>query len=701
VPSDGNCGLHAICKALNDGNDNEKTTLMVDIFYMFELRSLPNYWWSDEELAVIANYFGYDMYIFNEKDRTGIVFGQGVRPPLVLYSVNNNSHWTPGTKTTVPSSSIPENFTVIENISEVLSIRQIKIKIKGHLQMRSMGLRGGWIESYSGRRDGSHSSSSERRDGSLISSSSGRRVKSNSRKNNGSHSGGHDEGRDGSHSGKNNVSRNKRCDENRSEGRKYGSYTSGERDEGRIFRRDGNCLRLEEGRSGGERGNDYGKEKSYSGKSDESILAQYSSPVSGNSNSVTTTVKQELSLCVKLKKTLVRKTLKLCRWNWNKENKYKKFDLFDSENEGDDSEDVELDAIYSLRYTIPRDMLQYFFFKNEQKQLILEDAVTSRPLEPIINQFGPKEYQLDPTVEVECPLADIECPMADTDCPIADTDCPMADTNSPMADCCPISSFDCCPTTAVGCCSNAAVNCSHDSVDCQFNSDEFPLGSIDYPLGQIGKCPFQLSDCPCITSDYSFTPPDCPCNADDCPFKTTEYPCSEQWLSENYVGDLIDGYTFRQKKNMVVRLFNRVYNHTMVMSNNVMVRYLVKPKLAVKAPALALASMVVAPAVAASVVAASVVASPVVAASVKVAPTAATGVASLIMQVAPTVAAPAMVALMVEAPEVATPTMVATTIAVAPSGNDLVTAPINNDLAAARMKNDLVVASVGNDPVVM
>ncbi|CAI6359899.1 unnamed protein product [Macrosiphum euphorbiae] len=215
VPSDGNCGLHAICKALGDGlcmagRNIKPNSLMLKICYMFGLENLPNYWWSDEELAVIANDYGYDMYIYNETDsNSSIVFGKGIRPPLVLYSINNNSHWIPGMRTTVPSKCIPENFTIVENITEVLTIRQIKIKIKFHL-MQSLNPSGGSIESYSGRRYGSRSSSNGRQ---------------SSRRHNGSHSGGRGEGRDGSHHGRNNVSSNKKRDESR----------SGERDGVRII----------------------------------------------------------------------------------------------------------------------------------------------------------------------------------------------------------------------------------------------------------------------------------------------------------------------------------------------------------------------------------------------------------------------------------------------------------------------------------
>jgi len=656
VPSDGNCGLHAICKALVDGlymaeSSIKPNSLMLKICYMFGLENLPNYWWSDEELAVIANDYGYDMYIYNETDRTGIVFGKGIRPPLVLYSVNNNSHWIPGMRTVVPSSRIPENFTIVENITEVLSIRQIKIKIKRHL-MQSLNPSRGCIESYSGKRDESGSSSNGRRN-------------SSSSRHNGSRRGGHGEGRDVSHHGRNNVSRNKKRDESRSGGRNgvriivrqdgrrpqlekghgrevkesHSAWEKESRNGGQIRRHSVGENKSHNGgkigsHSGGEKESNSGEEKSISQKSDEKLLVQYSSTVNGDCSYGMDAIKQEFSLYSKLKNTVLSKMIRqLYHLNWNKKNKYKKLDLFDTEDEGDDSEDKELNTMYNTRYKIMRDVLHHFVSKKERKLLVLEacDALVAlQSLEATMIQLEPfKCSELGP-VEVKCHLED--------------------------GNCCQIAAVEYSPIATVDCCSNSAF-----------------------------ECPYKISDCP-------FTSTNCPCNIDDCPFTSPEYPLSDHWVSDKYVKDLVDGYTLERKKIKGTRLFDHVYNQAVAMSHDIIVRCIVKRKRVVDAPP-AVASVLVAPAVAASMVAASVVASPAMAAWMVAAP----GLSSSVMQVAQAVVAPAMVNLMMVVPEVAASTIA---VEVAPLDNDLVTVPVDNELLAISMKDNLTMTLVGNDSVV-
>jgi len=647
VPSDGNCGLHAICKALGDGlymagSNIKPNSLMLKICYMFGLKNLPNYWWSDEELAVIANDYGYDMYIYNETDRTGIVFGKGIRPPLVLYSVHNNSHWIPGMRTVVPSSCIPENFTIVENISEVLSIKQIKIKIKVHL-MQSLNPSGGCIESYSGRRDGSRSSSNGRR---------------SNRRHNGSRSGGRVEGRDGSHRRRNNVSRNKKRDESRSGGRDEvrkivrqdgrrpqlekgrgreikGSHSAGEKEShngGKIRSHSAEVQKSHNGgkiesHSGGKKESNSGGEKSTSRKSDKKLLLPYSPTVNGNRSYGMNTIKQEFNLYVKLKNSVHSKMIrKLYNWNWNKKNRYKKLDLFDTEDEGDDSEDTELNAIYNVRYTIMRDMLHHFISKNERKLLVLEacDALAA------LQSLEPTMIQLESIKCSELKPAEVECPMEDVNC------CQIA-----AVEYCPIATVGFCPIGTIYCCSNAAVD-----------------------------CPYKMYDCPLTSTN-------CLCNIDDCPFTSPEYPFSYQWVSDKYVNDLVYGYTLERKKIKGTRLFDRVYNQAVAMSNNVIVRCIEKPKRVVDAPP-AVTSVLIAPAVVASMVAASVVASPAMAAWMVADP----GLLSSVTQVAPAGMAPTMA------------------VEVAPPGNDLVTVSVDNDLLATPMGDNLAMTSVGNDSVV-
>jgi len=75
---DGNCGIYAVCNALND-NKKKKITSILELLELLGLNELPNYWWSDEELAAIAHYYNHDTYIYN--DNTGIIYGDGNRLP--------------------------------------------------------------------------------------------------------------------------------------------------------------------------------------------------------------------------------------------------------------------------------------------------------------------------------------------------------------------------------------------------------------------------------------------------------------------------------------------------------------------------------------------------------------------------------------------------------------------------------------------
>lgn len=61
VVGDGSCGIYALCNALNDGHKN--ITTISEILHILGLTKLPNYWWADDELASLANYYGFDTYI--------------------------------------------------------------------------------------------------------------------------------------------------------------------------------------------------------------------------------------------------------------------------------------------------------------------------------------------------------------------------------------------------------------------------------------------------------------------------------------------------------------------------------------------------------------------------------------------------------------------------------------------------------------
>ncbi|KAE9534031.1 hypothetical protein AGLY_008767 [Aphis glycines] len=128
VLSDGNCGLYAVCNALNDNKIN-KITSILELLELLGLNELPNYWWSDEELAAIAHYYNHDTYIYNDNDNTGIIYGDGNKPPIVLYNVNKNTHWIPGTATPKTSNKIPNHIIHIKQTPTInLQTHNLNIK---------------------------------------------------------------------------------------------------------------------------------------------------------------------------------------------------------------------------------------------------------------------------------------------------------------------------------------------------------------------------------------------------------------------------------------------------------------------------------------------------------------------------------------------------------------------------------------------
>lgn len=91
ISRDGNCRIF-ICNALNDiKTNNIIMTFEIKLIKLFEL---PHHRCSDEDLAIIAEFYNYDTYIlvFYDFDKTDIIFGKGNRPFVVLYNVNKNTH---------------------------------------------------------------------------------------------------------------------------------------------------------------------------------------------------------------------------------------------------------------------------------------------------------------------------------------------------------------------------------------------------------------------------------------------------------------------------------------------------------------------------------------------------------------------------------------------------------------------------------
>ena len=132
VPGDGNCGLYALCNALND-NKQDKITSICQLLELLQLSDLPGHWWFDNELASIANYYNHDTYIFDETSKTAVIHRNKnyKRPPIVLFNTNKNTHWIPGTKSINPSLKIPHNYI---EINDFTPLQQIITEIKDKYQ---------------------------------------------------------------------------------------------------------------------------------------------------------------------------------------------------------------------------------------------------------------------------------------------------------------------------------------------------------------------------------------------------------------------------------------------------------------------------------------------------------------------------------------------------------------------------------------
>ncbi|KAE9544140.1 hypothetical protein AGLY_001829 [Aphis glycines] len=123
VLGDGNCGLYALCNALND-NKQKKITSIGQLLELLQLSDLPGHWWSDNELASIASYYNHDTYIFDENTKTAVVYRNknNKRPPIILYNTNENTHWIPGTKAINPSLKIPHDYVEINDFTPLQQI---------------------------------------------------------------------------------------------------------------------------------------------------------------------------------------------------------------------------------------------------------------------------------------------------------------------------------------------------------------------------------------------------------------------------------------------------------------------------------------------------------------------------------------------------------------------------------------------------
>lgn len=128
VYGDGNCGLYALCNALNDNKETQITSID-QLLELLKLSNLPGHWWSDEELASIADYYNHDTYVFDENNNTGIIYRDRriKRPPIVLYNTYNNTHWIPGTKSAEQSFKIPNSYF---EINDIMPLEQIITKLK-------------------------------------------------------------------------------------------------------------------------------------------------------------------------------------------------------------------------------------------------------------------------------------------------------------------------------------------------------------------------------------------------------------------------------------------------------------------------------------------------------------------------------------------------------------------------------------------
>jgi len=67
--------------------------------------------------------------VYNDSNNTGIVYGNGNKSYIVLYNVNKNTHWIPGTLTTKKLNKLPNNIIYIKETPTInLQTHNLNIK---------------------------------------------------------------------------------------------------------------------------------------------------------------------------------------------------------------------------------------------------------------------------------------------------------------------------------------------------------------------------------------------------------------------------------------------------------------------------------------------------------------------------------------------------------------------------------------------
>jgi len=110
VPSDGDCGAHALLVCLQNLNINKTTVEILNMLTVPNLKS--GYYFKDDDLAFICDQFKINLFIIYEinENSDAIVYWKPSRQNIGIF--HKNSHWTPGISVKINNPRTFSNITI-------------------------------------------------------------------------------------------------------------------------------------------------------------------------------------------------------------------------------------------------------------------------------------------------------------------------------------------------------------------------------------------------------------------------------------------------------------------------------------------------------------------------------------------------------------------------------------------------------------
>ena len=128
VPSDGDCGAHALRVCLQNHNINKTTIEILNMLTIPNLKS--GYYLKDDDLAFICDQFKINLFIIYEinENSNAIVYWKPNRKNIGIF--NEKCHWTPGISVETNTPRVFNNITVNTIFPNT---KEIKLNINNYL----------------------------------------------------------------------------------------------------------------------------------------------------------------------------------------------------------------------------------------------------------------------------------------------------------------------------------------------------------------------------------------------------------------------------------------------------------------------------------------------------------------------------------------------------------------------------------------